>query len=65
MPLSPRDLNQLEFLAEFQAFGALEIDVEVGLSGIAVGAGAALRGKMHAIPTGKAQLEARCFLAKP
>jgi hypothetical protein len=63
--LPVRALDQLEFLAEFQAFGALEIDLEVGVGGIAIGARATLRRKVHAIPAGKAQLEARGFLTKP
>jgi len=60
-----RDSKQLEFLAEFQAFRALEIDLEVGVGGIAVRARAALRSKVHAVATSEAQLEAGSFLAKP
>jgi hypothetical protein len=56
--------NQLEFLAKFQAFRALEIDREVGLGRITVGARAPLRGKVHAILTRKTQLEVRRFLAQ-
>jgi hypothetical protein len=63
--LPGRALDQLEFFAEFQAFGALEINLEVGLGRIAVGAPATLRGKVHAVRARKAQLEARDFLAQP
>jgi hypothetical protein len=60
-----RDSNQLEFLAEFQAFHALQIDLEVGVGGIAIRARAALRRKVYAVATSEAQLEACRLLAKP
>jgi hypothetical protein len=61
----PRGSNELEFLAEFQALRALQINLEVGLGGIAVRACAALRGEVHAIPTSEAQVEARGFFPEP
>jgi len=59
-----RALDQLEFLAKFQALLRRQIDLQVGVSRIPVRTRAALRGKVHAIFTGEAQLEARGFLAK-
>lgn len=56
-------LDQLEFLAKFQAVPR-QIDVEVGSGGIAVRARATLRGKVHAVLASEAQLEARCFLTQ-
>jgi len=58
-------LDQLEFLAELQAFRALQIDLEVGQGGIAIRACAPFGGKVHAVSTGETQLEARRLLAKP
>jgi len=64
MPISPRDSNQLEFLTKFQALHALQIDLEVGLGRITVGARATLRGKVNAVATGEAEPKARGFLAQ-
>ena len=58
-------LNQLEFLAELQALRAFQVDFQVGVGGITIGARAPLDGKMHAVFTSETQLEARGFLAKP
>jgi len=57
--------DELEFLAEFQALDDLEVDLEVGMGGILVGAGAPLGRKMNAVSTSEAQLEARGLLTKP
>ena len=57
-------LNQLEFFAEFQTLGALEIDVEVGVSRIPICARSTLGGEVHAIFTGEAQAKTRGFFAE-
>jgi hypothetical protein len=58
-------LDEFEFLAEFQTRAALEVDPEVGLSGILVGTRATLGSEVRAVLAREAQLEAVRFLAQP
>ena len=58
-------LDELEFLAKFEARAVLQVDPKVGLGGILIGACAALRREMHAVLAGETQLEAPRFLAQP
>jgi len=62
---SARELDELEFFAKFQTLGVLQIDLQVGVSGIAIGACSPLLGEVHAVFTSEAELEARRLLSKP
>lgn len=57
-------LDQLEFLAEFQALGLLQVDIEVGVSRIAIRTRATVRCKVYAVLASEAQFEARGFVTQ-